>query len=435
MSSNTHADSEKLLYKLILQFAIYNRGSNSHLDPVLNQISHSLKNGATLQQLTPELISLSKTLAHLSNAENTQPNNIQEHPEEVNKYFITSFLNLLRGIGAPPRFHNQCILLQRKGKLALTNNSYKSFVDSVVSLLIKINDSALYEKRSLEVFLAEIPNLLTSLKEKSLEASTSNKESIDNRGKLSFHIDLQVNNIKNSSEKATELSSLKNTISFHLQELSSHLLQHNDSEDTRQFEIQKQLDKMSSQLEEMEVETEMLRNNLLVAHDKALTDSLTSLPNRAAFDERLSLEYKRWHRYKNSLTLVIWDIDFFKKINDKFGHKAGDKTLSLVAQLISNNARETDFIARYGGEEFVMILPNTSSKEALILTEKTRNIIAKSGFNHHGNSIKLTISCGISQLSDGDTHESFFERADKALYLSKEQGRNRCSIIEKTPDI
>lgn len=98
------------------------------------------------------------------------------------------------------------------------------------------------------------------------------------------------------------------------------------------------------------------------------------------------------------LTVLIWDIDLFKLINDNFGHRAGDKTLALVAQLILNNCRETDFVARFGGEEFVMLLPNTNSEQAFILAEKIRSIIANSGFNHNGRAIKLTISCGISQF-------------------------------------
>ena len=174
-----------------------------------------------------------------------------------------------------------------------------------------------------------------------------------------------------------------------------------------------------------------MRNNLKVAHDKASRDPLTGLPNRLAYDERIALEQSRWLRYKSPLTLIIWDIDLFKLINDNFGHKAGDKTLTLVAQLIFNNCRETDFIARFGGEEFVMLLPNTLSEQAFILAEKIRTLISNSGFNYNGKSIKLTISCGISEFAEGDEFEAVFERADQALYQSKEQGRNKCSIINK----
>ena len=184
-------------------------------------------------------------------------------------------------------------------------------------------------------------------------------------------------------------------------------------------------------MHELDIEAETLRNNLKIARDKAQQDSLTGLPNRAAYDERSLIEYSRWYRYKNDLSIVIWDIDLFKVINDNFGHKAGDKTLSLVAQLILDNCRESDFIARFGGEEFVMLLPNTNSELALIIAEKIRLIISRSGFNYNGQSISLTISSGISEFSETDTLEAVFERADQALYQSKEQGRNRCTIINQ----
>jgi diguanylate cyclase len=188
---------------------------------------------------------------------------------------------------------------------------------------------------------------------------------------------------------------------------------------------------MSNKLQELESEADSLRSNLKVGHDKALSDALTGLPNRMAYDDRIMIEYNRWRRYKSALSLIVWDIDLFKTINDTYGHKAGDKTLALVAQLLSTNCRETDFIARYGGEEFAMLLPNTTSAQALIVAEKIRPIIANSGFNYHGESIRLTISCGISQFADDDQQENAFERADQALYLSKEQGRNKCSVIDK----
>jgi diguanylate cyclase len=95
-----------------------------------------------------------------------------------------------------------------------------------------------------------------------------------------------------------------------------------------------------------------------------------------------------------------------------------------------NNCRDTDFIARIGGEEFAMLLPNTRSEQALKSANKIRSIIAKSGFNHNGDAISLTVSCGISQFSEGDKFETVFERADQALYSSKECGRNKCTILD-----
>jgi diguanylate cyclase len=137
----------------------------------------------------------------------------------------------------------------------------------------------------------------------------------------------------------------------------------------------------------------------------------------------------RWKRYHSALSLIIWDIDRFKNINDSYGHKAGDKVLLLIAKQLSDHSRATDFISRFGGEEFTMLLPNTDGQSALILANQLRQIVEKTGFNAGGASVDITISCGITEFIPNDTDETAFERADKALYQAKEQGRNRCCLL------
>ena len=433
MNSNNKIESERLLYKLIFQLAIHSRGSNPLLDPHLLNISKKLKQGASYSEFNPDLQKLSKTLAKISHPENKVDD--ESSPLQLDqtqqKYFINRLNKLLVETDIPLKFQNQCAQLKQRSKGDLNEKSYKQIVDSALSLLLNIKEHAINEQQDIESFLSEISIQLIDLEEDTLDAKYSNDLSIENRGNLSQVIELQVDNIKHSTDEAKELSTLQQYINQQLQELTFRIQKHKETEDIRQLVTQEKLNQMSQKLQNMEVEADSLRNNLKIAHDKAFRDPLTNLPNRLAYDERLALEHSRWLRYKAPLTLLIWDIDFFKLINDNFGHKAGDKTLSLVAQLIFNNSRETDFVARFGGEEFVMLLPNTHSEQALILAENVRSIIANSGFNHNGKSIKLTISCGISHFSEGDEIGSAFERADRALYQSKEQGRNKCSIINK----
>ena len=435
MNSISQSDSEKLLYKLILQFAFYTQGSNEQLDPHLINISKNLKQGASHLQLHPELFALSKTLTHIANNErlqNTAPLPAdQNRDKDQKKYFITRLNTLLSESEIPPKFQGQCALLKKRIQGELDDSTYKKIIDSSLSLLVNIKNNALTEQLSVESFLFDISNHLDSLEEITQDASESNTQSIGNMDDFDNIIEQQVDNIKNSSDHAIELSSLQENINQHLKELNIHFHKHRKIEDIHQKESQKKLSSMSEKLQDMEIEVKSLRNNLKLTHDKAYRDALTNLPNRLAYDERISIEFQNWQRYKTPLTLLLWDIDLFKLINDHFGHKAGDKTLALVAQLIEKNSRKPDFIARYGGEEFIMILPNTNSDEAMVMAEKIRIIIANSGFNHHGDSINLTISCGMSQFSEDDTDVSVFERADQALYQSKEQGRNQCSVIRK----
>jgi diguanylate cyclase len=122
----------------------------------------------------------------------------------------------------------------------------------------------------------------------------------------------------------------------------------------------------------------------------------------------------------------VWDVDHFKRINDTYGHRAGDRVLRAVADCLSGSIRGTDFLARYGGEEFVMILPGTKLEDALRVIDDMRVAVSKIGFHFRGNPVSITISSGITVLADADSAGSAFERADKALYNAKESGRNRC---------
>ena len=124
--------------------------------------------------------------------------------------------------------------------------------------------------------------------------------------------------------------------------------------------------------------------------------------------------------------LVIWDVDDFKKINDTYGHKAGDKVLVTIATVLYDNIRETDFIARFGGEEFVLLLPETNIDNAASVTEKLRKAIAECQFHHGDKDVQITVSAGLTEFVSGDSVESAFERADQYMYTAKRGGKNRC---------
>lgn len=161
-------------------------------------------------------------------------------------------------------------------------------------------------------------------------------------------------------------------------------------------------------------------------HSMATTDGLTGLINRREFDRRISEEFSRSKRHKLPVSLALFDIDYFKKINDTYGHATGDVILKELGELISYNTRNFDIVARYGGEEFALILPQTLQVEAFELMDRLRQKVEKALFNKEKCAIKLTISIGVAQLDLIDaTPLDLIERTDKALYKAKESGRNR----------
>ena len=161
--------------------------------------------------------------------------------------------------------------------------------------------------------------------------------------------------------------------------------------------------------------------------ESAINDSLTGTFNRGYFTEYLAYEFERSKRKKTTFSLIMLDIDHFKKVNDTYGHRRGDYALKTLVQIVKKSTRKIDVLARVGGEEFILLLPDTSLKDAAILASRVRRNCESFLFEEIGT---MTISLGITELTDGDNIDSILKRVDSALYKAKENGRNRCEIIE-----
>ena len=161
----------------------------------------------------------------------------------------------------------------------------------------------------------------------------------------------------------------------------------------------------------------------------SVTDSLTGLYNRRHFEDTLEREFLRASRYNNHLSFAIIDVDFFKKVNDTYGHSTGDYVLKEVAYLILQNLRKTDMVFRYGGEEFAVIITETPKEKAIVPLERLRKAVEEYPFSYNGQNINVTISIGISEVCENiTTVHQLFDDADKALYKAKENGRNQIQI-------
>jgi diguanylate cyclase len=127
----------------------------------------------------------------------------------------------------------------------------------------------------------------------------------------------------------------------------------------------------------------------------------------------------------------MWDIDHFKKVNDNYGHGVGDRVLKLFSEIIQSRIRKVDLFARIGGEEFVLVMPDTELATALTLNDKLRKQLEDCNFHYDGHHCPISASVGIAEFIEGDEAESVMEKADEALYKSKNNGRNRCTIFEE----
>lgn len=180
-------------------------------------------------------------------------------------------------------------------------------------------------------------------------------------------------------------------------------------------------------------EAELLEINAILdlrgkqLEEKTKTDSLTGAFNREGIEEAIRIGLWEWRSQKKPLSLILMDIDHFKKINDLYGHTIGDNVLASLSNIVKQHIRPNDLFARWGGEEFVLVCRNTKIEQASLIADKIRELIANFAFN---DDVKVTASFGVATLNAHETLEQLFNNADKALYEAKHQGRNRVVIAD-----
>jgi diguanylate cyclase len=184
--------------------------------------------------------------------------------------------------------------------------------------------------------------------------------------------------------------------------------------------LQAKLDTAEGRLQEQAVEIE--------AHiSRSLTDPLTGLPNRREFNERLEERMGAWNRRREAFSLLLVDVDHFKKLNDQHGHLAGDQVLAAIGGALKGAIRREDAVARYGGEEFAILLPSAKLEQAALVARKVRESVERTFIANNEYRISATVSIGIAMIQPNETVEPLIQRADAALYAAKAAGRN-CSF-------
>ncbi len=310
---------------------------------------------------------------------------------------------------------------------------FSQILESLATLISHAQSLSQSERQALEGFLLNITDTLDQID--SNIRGTQINQLRQSGEQLDSAVKSQVSDIQTSVLEMNNLAELKQCIQSRLQTINQHLDTFREENEEHYQQMEQAVESLADQVIKIESESNSLRKSLEEQRNKATKDPLTGISNRLAYDEFMSNEYSRWQRFQHDLTLIIWDIDHFKQVNDNFGHQAGDKALTIVAKLLKSKLRKVDYLARFGGEEFVSLLPETEVESALMVANKLRNIIAKTEFHFSDQTVPLTISCGLAQFHEGDTPETVFQRADAALYQAKAAGRNQCQTEAeiKTP--
>lgn len=343
----------------------------------------------------------------------------------VAPHIASSLRSLLDELELPARHRPQGDALRLRLEGGLNWYELVPVLDDLAVLVLAVTDSG---QREFAGYLKQLNERLAAFIGTLSEAHEGYSASVESARSFDQELRDQVTDLQNRVQEAGDLEALKQALEQRLDGLLQSVSAHQRQRDNREEEIALRLQALVQRVAEMEQEAQQFRQHIEEQRQKALLDPLTGLPNRAAWVERLELETARRQRYGGELLLAVLDVDHFKRINDGYGHLAGDRVLKIIAGELHKRLRKTDFIARFGGEEFVLLIPATPLEGGVQLLETLRAAVEACPFHFKGEPLVITLSAGLAEFRGEESAETVFERADQALYRAKGGGRNRIEL-------
>ena len=346
--------------------------------------------------------------------------------EDDSPPFNIMLMQLLERLSLPTDLSKQATKLRLKLEKGIDDEDLPQAINEIADIVSTLGSMVITEKLEYQQFLTSLTTRLNELDQHIRETGDHNAEAFKEREIIGQAVEDEFVDLRNNVEGANDLEQLKSTVSERLDFLDQHFELYQKSDQNRFEQSQKEIIELNQRIQTMEQETTVLRESAEKSRNLALKDALTGIWNRQALNEILDKEFARWQRYQSPLSIVIWDVDFFKRVNDNYGHAAGDKVLRTIARIFQKATRDADFIARFGGEEFMGVFPETRLEDALTLANKIREKVELSKFHYEDKRVFVTASAGLATFRPGDSIDDVFKRADKALYQAKQGGRNRC---------
>ncbi|AMQ82890.1 diguanylate cyclase [Pseudomonas glycinae] len=353
------------------------------------------------------------------------PDSPEPSYSSVARHIEDTLIGLLDDLTLPERHRPQAEAMCDRLKNGLNWYELLPILDDLATLMLAITDSGQHE---FEAYLQQLNERLEAFQSNLQAASEGHADNSSAARAMDTQIREQVDGLQTSVQEAADLDDLKQVLENHLEGLLGTMDQHQKQRDAREQEVAGRLKSLAERVAHMEQEALGYREHLEEQRQKALIDPLTGLPNRAAWTERLEQEIAQWQQHGNTLSLAMLDLDHFKRINDNYGHLAGDKVLKIIATVLRKRMRGNDFIARFGGEEFVLLLPATSPAVGAKLLETLRAAIEACPFHFKGERVTITVSMGLATFRAGEHSDLVLKRADQALYRAKNAGRNRVEL-------
>ncbi len=308
--------------------------------------------------------------------------------------------------------------------------SVEDLLDNFTQVFTLIIAEFKQERETAKTFLSTLSDTLSTVHNAVNRTISVNNKSKSTQAKLNNQLNKQIKEMTDVVEKATSLARIKVDINDKLQALANTIELKSAFEQQQQQEIELQLSTMKTKVDLLEEQGETFKKRIEDQKVKSMQDALTKLNNRAAFDDYFAQQIVRFHHSPFNLSIVVVDLDDFKRINDTYGHTAGDKTLQVIANTLTKQIGDDGFVARYGGEEFVLVFSDFDKDELVAKLNKLKNSVARLPFKFKSNKVSITTSIGATHVKESDNVHISFERADKALYQAKAEGKNQAIYIE-----
>jgi len=424
---------------------------NKELNDSINEFKKMIKKGVRIdvlkdsfQQMKKSAMGMGET-AQAKDPEKSKsrfplPKFLQtDSPEGSKKQLEITYLNLFRetfqeiinelGLELGEDYLKRLERIGKKIRDAENIDEFETLRRDILSLIQEYIERVCTEREKAAKLIADVINRLSAVESyfsdsRQYVADTRNANAEFGRD-LASHMD----DLKNHVEFSKTLEELRDAVVDKLHAIMVAIKDKSSQDKVREKNAEKQVEDLVQTLNQLKQEVITAQNRAKVLEQELLKDPLTGAYNRRAYEKSMHNELHRYLRYQRTFSVLLFDVDHFKIINDKYGHTVGDKCLKEIILRAGRVLRENDVLARFGGEEFIALLPETELKGANEVAEKLRKAIENIEFVHREEIIKITVSIGLTQVSPEDSEiNTLFDRMDMAMYEAKKAGRNRVVV-------
>lgn len=330
------------------------------------------------------------------------------------------------GLDLGEKFLGKLLDIGKRINTSRTIDDFQTLRTDVLSLLHDYIGTVTTEREYVADFVKDIGAKLISFEGILISAFENTEAMFSSNTEFTSILEGELGNMTEALQLSTTLEELKTAISSKLDIMAISVSEKNKRDTILRDKLDHDIELMQNDFENMKSEAIEAKKKAEQLEKEVVTDPLTGAMNRRAYDKRIKEELIRFARYKRVFSMLLFDVDHFKNINDTYGHAIGDKCLQVIIERAKPLLRETDMLARYGGEEFIVLLPETDKDGAVEVAEKLRKTVESVEFIHRKEIVKITISVGVSEVSETDKLPvDLFGRVDKAVYEAKDTGRNK----------